>query len=78
MAAFLAYLGLVSVNLGVFNLLPIPVLDGGHLLSYAWQALTGRAINASLWGSIQRVGLVLLLLLTLLALRNDIARWLAG
>ena len=77
-AAFLAYLGLVSVNLGVFNLLPIPVLDGGHLLSYAWQALTGRAINASLWGSIQRVGLVLLLLLTLLALRNDIARWLAG
>jgi len=77
-AAFLAYLGLVSVNLGVFNLLPIPVLDGGHLLSYAWQALTGRAIKASVWSSIQRVGLVLLLLLTLLALRNDIARWLAG
>ena len=77
-AAFLAYLGLVSVNLGVFNLLPIPVLDGGHLLGYAWQAITGREMGAQVWSIIQRVGLILLLLLTLLALRNDIARWLAG
>jgi regulator of sigma E protease len=74
LSAFLAYLGLVSVNLGVFNLLPIPVLDGGHLLAYAWQALTGRAMGAALWGKIQRVGLVAMLLLTLLALRNDLAR----
>jgi regulator of sigma E protease len=78
LSAYLAYLGLVSVNLGIFNLLPIPVLDGGHLLAYAWQALTGRVIGAALWGKIQRLGLMVVLILTLLALRNDIVRWWIG
>ena len=78
LSAYLAYLGLVSVNLGIFNLLPIPVLDGGHLLAYAWQALTGRVIGAELWGKIQRLGLMVVLILTLLALRNDIVRWWMG
>lgn len=78
LSAYLAYLGLVSVNLGIFNLLPIPVLDGGHLLAYAWQAFTGRVIGAELWGKIQRLGLVVVLILTLLALRNDLVRWWMG
>jgi regulator of sigma E protease len=74
LAAFLAYLAMVSLNLGIFNLLPIPALDGGHLASYAWEAVMGQAPSLSVRGVLQRVGLIFILILTLLAFYNDLVR----
>lgn len=71
---FLDFLGLVSVSLGVLNLLPIPLLDGGHLLFYLVEFVTRRPVpeTVRLWG--QQVGLVLLLGLMGLAVFNDMMR----
>ena len=46
---YLAFLALISVSLGVLNLLPLPVLDGGHLMYYLWEALTGQAYPTPGW-----------------------------
>jgi regulator of sigma E protease len=77
LAAYLSFLALVSISLGVLNLLPIPMLDGGHLLYYASEILKGSppADWAVEWG--QRAGIAALFLLTALALYNDIARLLS-
>lgn len=74
LSRFLDFLGLVSVSLGVLNLLPIPLLDGGHLLFYLVEFVTRRPVPESvrLWG--QQVGLVLLLGLMGLAVFNDMMR----
>ena len=71
---FLDFLGLVSVSLGVLNLLPIPLLDGGHLLFYLVEFVSRRPVpeTVRLWG--QQVGLVLLLGLMGLAVFNDVMR----
>ncbi|MGR8947159.1 MAG: RIP metalloprotease RseP [Gammaproteobacteria bacterium] len=71
---FLDFLALVSVSLGVLNLLPIPLLDGGHLLFYLVEFVTRRPVPESvrLWG--QQLGLVLLLGLMGLAVFNDVMR----
>lgn len=74
LTAFLAYLAMVSLNLGIFNLLPIPVLDGGHLLEYACQASLGRPLSKTLLSVLQRLGLIFILILTLLAIFNDLHR----
>lgn len=73
-AAFLSYLALISINLGVFNLLPFPPLDGGHLLLYVWQGITGRAVSQGFGQGFQKVGLFLVLVLSVFALRNDLLR----
>ena len=73
-AAFLSYLALISINLGVFNLLPIPPLDGGHLLSYAWQGMMGRRMPERWREGFQKLGLALVLVLSVFALRNDLMR----
>jgi regulator of sigma E protease len=72
--SFLGFLAVVSVGLFVFNLLPIPQLDGGHLLYFAYEAMTGRAPSerALLMG--QRVGLIVLGLVMAIALSNDVIR----
>lgn len=77
MVAYLSFLALVSISLGVLNLLPIPMLDGGHLLYYLVEILKGSppADWVVEWG--QRAGIGLLVMLTALALYNDIARLLA-
>jgi regulator of sigma E protease len=77
MAAFLSFLALVSISLAVLNLLPIPMLDGGHLLYYLIEILKGSppADWVVEWG--QRAGVALLGLLTLLALYNDFIRLLS-
>ena len=77
MAAFLGFLALVSISLAVLNLLPIPMLDGGHLLYYLIEILKGSppADWVIEWG--QRAGVVLLGLLTMLALYNDLIRLLS-
>jgi regulator of sigma E protease len=73
-AAFFSFLALVSISLGVLNLLPIPMLDGGHLLYYLIEIIKGSppADWIVQWG--QRAGVGLLFLLTALALYNDLTR----
>ncbi len=72
--AFLAFLGLVSISLGVLNLLPVPILDGGHLLYYLIEALKGSPVSETVQAAGQRVGLVILVMLMGLAFYNDISR----
>lgn len=71
---YLAVLATVSVGLGVLNLLPLPILDGGHLMYYLFEGVTGRPVS-DLWHTwLQRSGVVLLLLMMTIALSNDVAR----
>lgn len=72
--AYLAFLALISVSLGVLNLLPIPVLDGGHLLYYLIEGVTGRSIPGPWLEWLQRAGMAILLALMSVAVFNDIAR----
>ncbi len=74
--SFLRMLALISVNLGLINLLPIPMLDGGHLLIFAIEAIRRRRLSAQARERIQQVGLALILVVLLLALRNDVMRFL--
>lgn len=71
---FLKFLGLISVSLGILNLLPIPVLDGGHLFFYGIEALRGRPVSEKTEALGQRIGLALILALMFLALYNDLVR----
>ncbi|OYX60163.1 MAG: RIP metalloprotease RseP [Comamonadaceae bacterium 32-67-11] len=74
LTSYLLFLALISVSLGVLNLLPLPVLDGGHLMYYLWEAVTGRPVSDAWMEGLQRIGIVLLLGLMSLAIFNDIAR----
>jgi regulator of sigma E protease len=74
--SFLAFLAFVSVGLAVLNLLPIPVLDGGHLMCYLWEAVTGSPPAKAWMAGLQKVGLAAVLSLMAVALYNDVARWL--
>jgi len=73
-AAFLSFLGLVSVSLGVLNLLPVPVLDGGHLLFYFIEIIKGSPLSEGAEAFGQRIGLTLLGGLMFVAFYNDITR----
>jgi regulator of sigma E protease len=74
LAYYLGFLALVSVSLGVLNLLPLPMLDGGHLMYYLFEGLTGRPVSELWLKWLQRGGALILLLLMSLALSNDLAR----
>jgi regulator of sigma E protease len=76
LTAFLAFLAFVSVGLAVLNLLPIPVLDGGHLMCYLWEAVTGAPPAPAWMAGLQKVGVAAVLCLMSVALFNDVARWL--
>ena len=71
---YILFLALISVSLGVLNLLPLPVLDGGHLMYYLWEGITGHAVSDAWMGRLQRVGISLLLVMMSIALFNDISR----
>ena len=73
--AYLKMLALISVNLGLLNLLPIPILDGGHLLFCAIEAIRREPISLRTKEIASMVGLVLLVAVLLLAVRNDIIRY---
>lgn len=73
---YLGFLALVSVSLGVLNLLPLPMLDGGHLMYYLFEGLTGRPVSELWLKWLQRGGALILLLLMSLALSNDLVRYL--
>ena len=72
--AFIGFLALLSVSLGVLNLLPIPVLDGGHILFYAIEAIRGRALSERTQIVAVQVGMALLMSLMVIAFYNDISR----
>ncbi len=74
LTTFLAFLAIVSVSLGVLNLLPIPVLDGGHLMFYGIEWIKGGPLSEAYQMRLQQVGLVILMLLMSIALYNDFAR----
>ncbi|ALV05998.1 RIP metalloprotease RseP [Roseateles depolymerans] len=73
-AAFLGFLASVSVSLGVLNLLPVPMLDGGHLMYYLFEGLSGRPVSERWRRLLERVGITVLLLMMSLALFNDLTR----
>jgi regulator of sigma E protease len=74
LATFLGFLGIVSVSLGVLNLLPVPILDGGHLLFYLVEAIKGSPVSEATQLAGQKIGITLLLLLMSLAFYNDLVR----
>jgi regulator of sigma E protease len=71
---FLEFIAFVSISLGVMNLLPIPILDGGHLLYYSLEVLTGRPLSERFAEMAQRAGAGLLFMLMALAVFNDLVR----
>lgn len=72
-AYYIGFLALVSVGLGVINLLPVPMLDGGHLMYYLFEGLTGRPVPDSWLVWLQRAGAAVLLMMMTLAFYNDLA-----
>ena len=77
LVSFLGFLAIVSISLGVLNLLPVPMLDGGHLLYYAVEAVKGSPVSDQTMEMGARVGLLMLAGLMSLAFYNDIARLLS-
>jgi regulator of sigma E protease len=75
---YLTFLALISISLGVLNLLPIPLLDGGHLMYYAIELVKGRPVSERAMELGQRVGLALLLVMMAFAFYNDLNRLLSG
>jgi regulator of sigma E protease len=71
---FLEFLAIVSISLGILNLLPVPILDGGHLLYFAVEAVIGRPLSEQAQYVAQHIGLVLLVGLMGIAFYNDIVR----
>ncbi|ENO8811043.1 TPA: sigma E protease regulator RseP [Photobacterium damselae] len=71
---FLGFLALISVNLGIVNLLPLPVLDGGHLMFFAIEAVTRRPVSEKIQDIGYRVGSAILVALMAIALFNDFTR----
>ena len=71
---YLSFLAMISVSLGLLNLLPIPLLDGGHLLYYLVEILRGRPLPEWAMQAGQKVGLLIVLALGALALSNDFIR----
>jgi regulator of sigma E protease len=74
LAYYLGFLAVVSVSLGVLNLLPLPVLDGGHLMYYLFEGVTGRPVSELWLDRLQRGGVAIMLMMMSLALYNDVAR----
>jgi len=73
-ASLFQFIAVISVNLAVINLLPIPILDGGHLLFFAIEAVIGRPVSLKVREVAQQVGMVILAMLMILVFYNDIVR----
>jgi regulator of sigma E protease len=74
--SFWLMLALISINLALINLLPVPMLDGGHLLVFGIEAVRRQPLSQRLRDRVQLVGLIVIALITVLALRNDVVRFL--
>jgi len=78
LVSFITFLALISVNLGVLNLLPIPILDGGHLVYLALEKLRGKPLSVAMMERTQLVGVVLIGCLMVFAFYNDLMRLFRG
>ncbi|MDX8403006.1 MAG: RIP metalloprotease RseP [Mariprofundaceae bacterium] len=78
LVAFVSFLALISVNLGVLNLLPIPVLDGGHLVYIGLEKVRGKPLSQAAMEKTQIIGISLIVVLMLFAFYNDLARLFRG
>jgi regulator of sigma E protease len=76
--AYLGFLALISISLGVLNLLPVPILDGGHLLYYVVELLKGSPVSERFWEIGQKIGIALLGTMMVFAIYNDINRLISG
>ncbi|MFC3555682.1 RIP metalloprotease RseP [Alcaligenes endophyticus] len=74
LVAYLSFIAMINVSMGILNLLPIPMLDGGHLLYYAIEAVRGRPLSLAWQMATRRLGFVILAALTVFALFNDVTR----
>ncbi|MFO7766377.1 MAG: RIP metalloprotease RseP [Pelovirga sp.] len=74
LSAILTVLAFISIQLGILNLLPIPILDGGHILFYLYELVTRRPVSMRARETAQQIGLAMLLMLMVLAFYNDIIR----
>ncbi len=74
-ATFLWMMALISINLGIINLFPIPVLDGGHLMFFAIEAVMRKPVNSKIKEKATVVGLILLLLMMVMVFKNDVERY---
>ena len=72
--SYVTFLALISVSLGLLNLLPLPMLDGGHLMYYLWESLAGKPVSVAWQRGLQKVGLALLIFTMTLAFFNDLTR----
>jgi regulator of sigma E protease len=75
---FIGFLALVSISIGILNLLPIPILDGGHFMYYMVEFFTGKPVSEAVINIGQRVGFFLLGWMMVLALYNDMNRLITG
>ncbi len=78
LVSYLAFLALISVSIGVLNLLPIPILDGGHLMYYLIEMVKGAPLSDKTVLMGQKIGLAMLLTLMTFAIYNDISRLING
>jgi regulator of sigma E protease len=78
LVSYLSFLALISISLGVLNLLPIPLLDGGHLMYYTVEIFKGSPVSDRMMEIGQKLGLTLLLVLMAFAFYNDINRLISG
>ena len=70
--SFIALIALISINLGLINLFPLPLLDGGHLLTYISEFVIGKNINYNLFKKIQILGVIIIVFFMTFSILNDI------
>ncbi|MCK4533586.1 RIP metalloprotease RseP [bacterium] len=75
---FLSLIALISLNIGLFNLFPIPILDGGQMVFYLWEGFTGKPLSEKKIRIAQMVGLSILMVIFVFAMQCDISRWRNG
>jgi regulator of sigma E protease len=71
---FLFFMAIISINLGIVNLLPIPILDGGHLFFFLLEAIMGKPLSIKKREAAQQVGMVIIILLIVFVFYNDLSR----
>jgi regulator of sigma E protease len=74
----ISFIALISINLAIINLLPIPILDGGHLMFFIIEAIKKRPVSIKVREIAQQIGLFMIILLIIFVFYNDISKWVRG